>query len=71
MKRDEVDLRGELVRGPGGTYRTHSAHYGGRAVAVKVFEGPDASKVFSILCPILFRPLLKTFSGLYSNLGFI
>ena len=53
MKRDEVDLRGELVCGPGGTYRTHSAYYGGRAVAVKVFEGPRASKVFNILSNLI------------------
>jgi len=56
---DEVDLRGELVRRPGGTYRIHSAYCGGRAVAVKVFEGPHASKVFNIVYPILFRPFIK------------
>ena len=59
MKRDEVDLRGELARGLSGTYRMHFAYYGGRAIAVKVFEGPHASKVFNILCPILFRPFTK------------
>jgi hypothetical protein len=59
VKRDEVDLRGELVRGPGGTSRTHFAYYGGRAVAVKVFEGPHATEVFNILCASLFRPFIK------------
>jgi hypothetical protein len=62
VKRDEVDLRGELARKPGGTYRMHFAYYGGRAVAVKVFEGPHASKVFNILCAILFRPFIKNHS---------
>ena len=59
MKRDEVDLRGELISGARRAYRTHSAYYGGRAVAVKVFEGPHANKVFNILFPILFRPFIK------------
>ena len=53
MKRDKVNLHGELVRGLGGTYRTHSAYYGGRAVAVKVFEGPHASKVIKILSNLI------------------
>ena len=50
MNRDEVDLRGELASRPDLTYHIYSAYHGGRAVAVKVFEGHYATKVSNILC---------------------
>ena len=37
----------------GSNYRTHSAFYGGRVVAVKVFDGPRAKEVKKILIPLV------------------
>ena len=39
----DIDLHRQLTSGS--NYRTHSAFYGGRVVAVKVFDGPRAKQV--------------------------
>ena len=50
----DTDLHRQLTSGF--NYRTHSAFFGGRVVAVKVFDGPRAKQVKKIL--ILFGDLL-------------
>lgn len=68
MKRSGIDLRGELVCRPGATYHIQSAYHRGRAVAVKVFEGPHASEVSDFHVHYLDH-LFKVFQDHKANLA--